>query len=118
MREGKLTGLEDFQLKLLIEELKCGIEKAENCLNQADKAVESLAAELSSYLKKQSILTAASTLAVGGAAGAVAYGKQCYAHVQLSFRFYNYFKVGRCINWQNLFSYIDKQINKVDRHKM
>ena len=118
MREGKLTGLEDFQLKLLIEELKCGTEKAENCLNQADKALESLQAELSSYLKKQGILTAASTLAVGGAAGAVAYGKQCYAHEQLSFRFYNYFKVGRCINWQNLFNYIDKQINKVDRHKM
>ena len=98
MREGKLTGLEDFQLKLLIEELKCGIEKAENCLNQAEKAVKSLAAQLKSYLINQGILTAASTLAVGGAAGAVAYGKQCYAHVQLSFRFYNYFKVGRCIN--------------------
>ena len=118
MREGKLTGLEDFQLKLLMEELKCGTEKAENCLNQADKALESLKTELESYLEKQGILAAASAIAVGGAAGAVAYGKQCYAHVQLSFRFNNYFKVGRCINWQNLFSYIDKQINKVDRHKI
>ena len=77
MRPGKLTDLEDFQLKLLIGELEDGMGEAENHLKQAEKALENLQSELSSYLKKEGILSAVSAVAVAGAAGALAYGKQC-----------------------------------------
>lgn len=74
MRDGKLTGLENFQLKLLMEKLTCGIEKAENYQNKADKALETLQSEFSSYLMKEGFLAAASTAAIAGAAGAFAFG--------------------------------------------
>ena len=83
MRDGKLTGLENLQLKLLITKLKCGIEKAENYQNKADKALDTLQSQLSSYLVKEGFLAAVSTAAVAGAAGAVGYGKQCYVHAVL-----------------------------------
>lgn len=83
MRDGKLTGLENFRLKLLITKLKCGIEKAENYQNKADKALETLQSELSSYLMKECFLAGVSTAAVSTTAGAFAYGKQCYVHAVL-----------------------------------
>ena len=83
MRDGMLTGLENFQLKLLIEKLKCGIEKAENYHNKADKAMETLQSELSSYLKKECFLAAVSTACMTATAGGAAYGKQCYVHALL-----------------------------------
>ena len=83
MRDGILTRLESFQLKLLITKLQCGIEKAENYQNKVNKALETLQSELSSYLVKEGFLAAVSTAAVAGAAGAVGYGKQCYVHAVL-----------------------------------
>lgn len=83
MRDGKLTGLENVQLKLLMEKLTCGIEKAENYQNKADKALETLQSEFSSYLRKEGFLAAASTAAITGAAGAFAFGKQCYVYAVL-----------------------------------
>ena len=83
MRDGNLTRLENFQLKLLITKLQCGIEKAENYQSKVNKALETLQSELYSYLLKEGFLAAASSAAVVGAAGAVTYGKQCYVHAVL-----------------------------------
>ena len=83
MRDGKLTDLKNFQLKLLMGKLKFGIEKAENYQNKADEVLETLQSEFSSYLIKEGFLAFASTAAVAGGAGVVGYGKQCYVHAVL-----------------------------------
>lgn len=83
MRDGKLTGPENVQLKLLMEKIKCGIEEAENYQNKADKGLENLQSELSSYLIKEGFLAVASSAAIAGSAAAFAYGKQCYVHAVL-----------------------------------
>lgn len=73
----KLTGEEDFELKLMMEDLKRSIKKTENYQNEIERALVSFQSELSRYLKRECLVAAAITAAVAVTGAGAAYGKQC-----------------------------------------
>ena len=78
MCKKKLTGEEDSELKLMMEDLRRSIEETENYQNEIERALVSFQSELSRYLKRECFLAAAITAAVAVTGAGAAYGKQCY----------------------------------------
>ena len=76
-RKEKLTDEEDFEIKIMMEDLKCNIEKTENYQKALERALESLQSEFSSHLKKEGFVAVASSAALAVSSAGAVYGKQC-----------------------------------------